>query len=93
MTGRMSGKAALVTGAASPIGIGFAAARRLALEGASVVLADIDEAGVEAGARRIRAPRHPSRHMNYRCRSAMISMTNGSTWRKSMHSCSAAFSL
>ena len=48
--GRCDGKRALVTGGAS--GIGAATARLLAGEGARVMLADIDEAGVarEAGA-------------------------------------------
>ena len=40
MTGRVAGKRALITGAAS--GIGAAAARMLAAEGARVALADID---------------------------------------------------
>ncbi|KHK89885.1 SDR family NAD(P)-dependent oxidoreductase [Novosphingobium malaysiense] len=40
MTGRIEGKVALVTGAAS--GLGDAIARRFAAEGAAVVLADID---------------------------------------------------
>lgn len=45
--GRVSGRVAIVTGAAR--GIGHAIARRLALEGASVLVADIDErAGDEA---------------------------------------------
>ena len=42
-TGRVAGKAAIVTGAAS--GIGRATAEVLAREGASVCIADIDEAG------------------------------------------------
>jgi len=46
MTGRVHGKSAVVTGAASPNGIGFACARALAREGASVLLTDLDGAGV-----------------------------------------------
>ncbi len=42
-SGRVAGKAAIVTGAAS--GIGAATARLLAAEGASVAVADVDEAG------------------------------------------------
>src|SRR5687767_1956085 len=49
MTGRVAGKVALVTGAAS--GIGRACAERLAEEGARVVLTDIqDEKGREVAA-------------------------------------------
>ena len=44
---RLTGRVAVITGAAS--GIGLAAARRLAAEGASVVIADVDEqAGKQA---------------------------------------------
>ena len=41
--GRVEGKVAIVTGAAS--GLGLASARRLAEEGARVVMADIDGQG------------------------------------------------
>ncbi len=51
MTGRVAGKFALVTGAAS--GIGRATATLLAREGAKVVLCDVDSAGIEAAAREI----------------------------------------
>ena len=46
--GRLDGRVALVTGAASPRGQGAAEARSLVAEGAVVVLADVDD---EAGAR------------------------------------------
>ena len=45
MTGRLDGRVAVITGAAS--GIGLASARRLAAEGATVVVADVN---AEAGA-------------------------------------------
>lgn len=47
---RFQGKTAIVTGAASPNGIGFATAARLAREGATVLLTDIDGVGVAARA-------------------------------------------
>jgi len=50
---RFSNKVALVTGAAN--GIGRATALRLASDGASLLLADINEAGLEAVAEQIRA--------------------------------------
>lgn len=51
MTGRLSGSAAIVTGAAG--GIGMAIARRLASDGAHVALVDRDAARVQAAARDI----------------------------------------
>jgi len=55
MTGRLAGKIALVTGAASVPGLGSATARRFAQEGAFVVATDMDGAGAEAVAQSIRA--------------------------------------
>jgi NAD(P)-dependent dehydrogenase (short-subunit alcohol dehydrogenase family) len=52
---KFAGKVALVTGAASPRGIGFATARKLAAEGASVLLTDIDGAEIDRSAALIRA--------------------------------------
>lgn len=49
--GRVEGKAALVTGAAQ--GLGAAAAERLALEGASVLLTDVDTVNLEQTAAQI----------------------------------------
>jgi NAD(P)-dependent dehydrogenase (short-subunit alcohol dehydrogenase family) len=53
MAGRVAGKKALVTGAAQ--GLGAAHARRLAEEGAKVLLTDINEAGAHAQAEAINA--------------------------------------
>ena len=53
MSGVLEGKVALVTGAAS--GLGRATARRMAAEGAAVVIADLDKPGAEAVAASIAA--------------------------------------
>ncbi len=53
--GRLSGKSALITGAASIPGLGSATAFRFAEEGARVFLTDINEAGSEEVAAAIRA--------------------------------------
>ena len=52
-TGRVAGKKAFITGAAQ--GLGAAAARKLAAEGAKVSLADINVAGAQAVAAEINA--------------------------------------
>ena len=53
--GRVEGRIALVTGAGSEGGLGAATAMRMAEEGATVFLTDIDGAGAEARAVEIRA--------------------------------------
>lgn len=51
----LNGKVALVTGAASAGGLGFAAARKMAGQGASLFLTDLDGATIEARAAELRA--------------------------------------
>ena len=53
--GRVNGKIAIVTGAASNPGLGHATAMALGREGATVIVTDIDLAGAEACAKAIRA--------------------------------------
>lgn len=59
----LNGKVALVTGAASAGGLGFATAQRLAQEGARLMLTDLDVAGVEARAAELRAAGHQAAAM------------------------------
>ena len=59
----LTGKVALVTGAASAGGLGFAAARIMARQGASVFLTDIDGASAEARAAELRELRLAARAM------------------------------
>ncbi|BBD99750.1 3-oxoacyl-ACP reductase [Sphingobium amiense] len=54
----LSGKVALVTGAASAGGLGFAGASIMAAQGASIFLTDLDGAAVEARAADLRAAGH-----------------------------------
>src|SRR5262249_17418557 len=52
---RLDGKRALGTGAASAAGLGFATARRLARDGAKIMISDIDGASVAARAAELSA--------------------------------------
>ena len=53
MTNRVKGKIALVTGAASRPGIGYSCAERLAKEGATVYLTDINKEGLDEAVKKI----------------------------------------
>jgi NAD(P)-dependent dehydrogenase (short-subunit alcohol dehydrogenase family) len=55
--GSMAGKVAIITGAASQKGFGFATARLFAQEGAKVVLTDVSGQAVDARAAELRASR------------------------------------
>lgn len=66
----LQGKIALVTGAASAAGLGFATARLLARRGAAVWLTDIDAAGAEARAAELAAEGLAARGMGHDVTSA-----------------------
>lgn len=53
MSKEFEGKVALVTGAASPIGLGRAIANRLASEGASLVVVDLNQEKIEEAAKEL----------------------------------------
>ncbi|BEU28545.1 SDR family NAD(P)-dependent oxidoreductase [Paraburkholderia sp. 22B1P] len=59
---RLSERVVIITGAASQQGIGFAAARRMATEGATVVLLDLDEDKVASAAAALGNP-----HLGFAC--------------------------
>jgi len=62
----LRGKTAVISGAASPRGIGLATARRFAAEGARVAILDIDGAAAEAAVRSLgHAPAEP--HLGLTC--------------------------
>lgn len=54
MSGRLAGKAAIVTGGAK--GIGFGIVKRFVEEGANVLLADLDEKAAQESARKLSGP-------------------------------------
>jgi NAD(P)-dependent dehydrogenase (short-subunit alcohol dehydrogenase family) len=62
----LRGKTAIITGAASPRGIGLAAARRFAAEGARVAILDIDGPAAEAAARGLE-PAGSEPHLGVAC--------------------------
>lgn len=72
-------KVALVTGAASAGGLGFATARKLAEQGASVFLTDIDETSVLDRARDLEAA-------GFRARAMAHDVTDEDAWKKVMAS-------
>jgi NAD(P)-dependent dehydrogenase (short-subunit alcohol dehydrogenase family) len=63
MTKLLEGKAAIVTGGASPRGLGLATAKLFAEHGARVLIADLDAAAAEAAARSLPG----SGHVGTRC--------------------------
>lgn len=73
--GRVQGKTAVITGAASPNGIGFASARVLAREGARVVLTDLDGESVAARAAELDA-------LGLCARALRHDVTSEDDWRK-----------
>lgn len=77
--GRMDGKVALVTGAAS--GLGKATALRLAEEGARVLCTDVDTEGGEAVAKEIGASAHFQRH----------DVTSEAQWEAALHEVTERF--
>ena len=62
----LRGKTAIISGAASPRGIGLAAARRFAAEGARVAILDIDGPAAEAAARGLE-PAGSEPHLGLAC--------------------------
>jgi NAD(P)-dependent dehydrogenase (short-subunit alcohol dehydrogenase family) len=81
---RVPGKVAIVTGAGSSAGLGFATARALAREGASVVLSDIDETGARARAAELAS-------LGYRAIAVLHDVTSEESWVKLMDHALKAF--
>ena len=62
----LSGKTAVISGAASPRGIGLATARRFVAEGARVAILDIDGAAAESAVRNL-SPISGKPHVGLAC--------------------------
>jgi NAD(P)-dependent dehydrogenase (short-subunit alcohol dehydrogenase family) len=84
VTGRVGGKTALVTGAASRNGIGFATARALAREGANVLLTDLDATEVKARAAELESEGLHARGMIH-------DVTREVQWTSALDAAEAAF--
>jgi NAD(P)-dependent dehydrogenase (short-subunit alcohol dehydrogenase family) len=84
MTGRVAGKSAVVTGAASANGIGFATARALAREGAGVLLTDLDERAVSARAEELSA-------LGLQARAMRHDVTSEREWKSIVAAAESAF--
>ncbi|GFE82052.1 oxidoreductase [Steroidobacter agaridevorans] len=81
---RFQGKTAIVTGAASLDGIGFATAARLAREGARVLLTDIDGLGVAARAEELVASGATARGLSH-------DVSRNEDWQRVLDAAEAAF--
>lgn len=80
----LRGKAAIVTGAASPNGLGFATARMLARAGASVLITDIAADAVAARAGELQAE-------GWRTESCSQDVTSAAAWSNTVGAAIAAF--
>lgn len=80
----LNGKVALVTGAASAEGLGFAAARHLARRGARLFLTDLDDVAVASRAEELSAKGHETRAMRQ-------DVTDEDEWARSIAAVAGAF--
>jgi len=80
----LTGKVALVTGAASPGGLGFASAQLMARQGAGLFLTDIDGASAEARAGELRAK-------GFAAEAKEHDVTDERAWAEVMNAVVAAF--
>ncbi|MBF7013667.1 SDR family NAD(P)-dependent oxidoreductase [Novosphingobium resinovorum] len=77
-------RSAIVTGAASAKGIGFATAKALCEVGAAVTLTDIDEQRIGDRVRELEA-------LGYKARSAVHDVRSEESWREVLHSSAEAY--